>query len=419
MFGLFSKNNWLSKEIKKEQRIYIENNFLIYSDHGYEERVDLNKLKYVYVQILGDTSYLFMFDYKQRYISTTQKGFSEVYSEISRLFGFNDEIFFKVVKQEKEIKECVFKKHFEQNYDLIENSNRDYRKGFEVLCIPPIFVSWDTTYEEFKTMNIGHTYKDEFESTYFRIDYPVRIGSMTVEGLEFYYEFGRENIAVQSYFASLYSENNTDKSYCELRNLWMKSIPIEIDEVGFEREDQKYVSFDMDSIYLSICYTYDSEFTYDDGSTSLKIDNRRDYSNVLDKTKPVINASTSEIHVFKSRFSLIPDYRRHEFVKGTPDYILEEVNKNNVFWKDVQNNSIGFTDGLQSVVFSLDEVECIYIQNVLPAKGGGYLELGIKTMSGESIGIYYGDLGSLENDIKKIEEVSEIKVIIPEPYYNC
>lgn len=419
MFGLFSKKKQSPKEIKKEQQVYIENDFLIYNDHGYEESVDLKKLKYAYVQILGDTPYLFMFDYKQRYISTNQKGFSEVYLEISRLFEFNDETFFKVVNQDKEIKECVFKKHFEQNYGLLENFDGDYRKGFEVLYNPPIFVSWDTTYEEFKKLNIGHTYIDEFESTYFRIDYPVRIGSMTVERLEFYYEFGRENIAVQSYFASLYNENNTDKSYCELRDLWMKSIPVKIEEVGFEREDQKYVSFDMDSVYLSICYTYDSEFSYDDGSTSLMIDNRRDYSNILDKTKPVINASNSEIHVLKSRFSLIPDYRKYEFVKRTPDYILEMANKNNVLWKDLQNNNIGFTDGLQSVVFSIDEVECIYIQNVLPAKGGGYLELGIKTISGESIGIYYGELGSLEKDIEKIETVSEKKVIIPEPYYNC
>lgn len=419
MFGLFSKKDQFPKEIKKEQRTYIENNFLIYSDHGYEERVDLKKLRYAYAQVLGDTPYLFMFDYQQRYISTTQKDFSKVYLEISKTFGFNDEAFFKVVNQNQEIKECVFKKHFEQNYALIENSDMDYTKGFEVLCNAPIFVSWDTTYEEFKTMDIGYTYMDEFENTYFRIDYPVRIGSMTIEGLEFYYEYGREDIAVQSYFSSLYNENNTDKSYCELRDLWMNAMSVEIDEVGFEREDQKYASFDMDSIYLSICYTYDSEDTYDDGSTSLMIDNRRDYSVVLDKTKPVINAITSVTHVFESRFSLIPDYKRHRFVIGTPDYILDEVSKNNVLWRDVQNNNFGFTDGLQSVVFCLDEVDCIYIQNILPAKGAGYLELGIITTSGESIGIYYGELGSLENDIKKIEEVSEIKVIIPEAYYNC
>lgn len=86
MFNLFKKKNNFPKETELGN-VYIKGDQLFYKDHGNEEVVDLSKLKYAYIQILGDRPFLFLFDYHQHYISITQKGFSDTYPLLSKRFG--------------------------------------------------------------------------------------------------------------------------------------------------------------------------------------------------------------------------------------------------------------------------------------------------------------------------------------------
>src|SRR5690606_17492997 len=107
-----------------------------------------------------------------------------------------------------------------------------------------------------------------------KIKYPVRVGNLLINELDFMADHERKGIAIQSYFATLNNGLNTDGSYLELRQAWMASIPTKVSEAGYERKDQKYLSFDLGGVSLSICYTYDVE-QYDDGSTQFYITNYR------------------------------------------------------------------------------------------------------------------------------------------------
>lgn len=418
MFNLFKKNNSFPKETEPGN-IYIIDNRLFYEDHGYQESVDLSLLKYAYIEILGDNPYLFLFDYRQHYIPVLLQGFSKVYPVLSERFGFDDILFFKTITSKDEQKHRIWMDKKPTNYRVLTDQYTDYEDGFEVQMHTPLFVSWDTTYEEFLKLDIGHLYQSEFETSYFKIDYPVRIGSLIMDVLEFYYdENERQNIAVQSYFTTLYADSHTDESYNELRKLWMNEIPTDIDDAGYEREDQKHLTFDMDGIGLSICYTYDVDGQYDDGGTSLTISNYRDYSDSVLRENLELNPETTQILTFDSSLDFQPDYKNNSSVIALPALVAEKAKHRQAFWF-ADDNTFGFTGDQYAIQFDRKDVSQIIVQNVLPAKGGGYVELFVRLTSNDLVTIYYGEQQSLDAYVQPLQNLLGIEVETPEPYHNC
>ncbi|MDR2283348.1 MAG: hypothetical protein LBE37_09075 [Sphingobacterium sp.] len=418
MFNLFKKNNTFPKETEPGN-IYINDDLLFYEDHTHVESVDLSLLKYAYVEVLGENPYLFLFDYRQHYVPVHQQGFSKTYPLLSKRFGFDDILFFKTIAGKKEEKHRIWISKRAENYKISEERYADYGDGFEVQCATPLFVSWDTTYEEFLKLNIGHLYQSEFETSYFKIDYPVRIGSLQVDILEFYYDKNeRQNIGVQSYFATLYAESNTDKSYYDLRKLWLEEIPVTIDDAGYEREDQKYLTFDLGGIGLSICYTYDVEGQYDEGGTSLMINNHRDYAATILSGDLELNPETTQILQFDTLLDFQPDYKNNANVIARPNLLKGKTKHRPAVWL-ADDNTFGFTGDQHAILFDHEDVSQIIVQNVLPAKGGGYVELFVRLKSEDLVTIYYGEQQVLDRYVQPLQELLEIEIEMPEPYYNC
>ncbi|WP_164108526.1 MULTISPECIES: hypothetical protein [Sphingobacterium] len=418
MFNLFKKNNPFPRETTPGN-IYISDNRLFYEDHTYEESVDLSILKYAYVEILAEAPYLFLFDYRQHYIPALQQGFSKAYLQLSKRFGFDDALFFKTINSKKEQKNRIWIGNKTANYQILPEQHTDYEDGFEIQSTPLLFVSWDTTYEEFLKLNIGQLYQSEFDTTYFKINYPVRIGSLLIDLLEFYYDADeRQNIAIQSYFTTLYTGSNSDESYYQLRELWMEEIPTVIDNAGYERDDQKYLTFDLDGIGLSICYTYDVDGQYDDGGTSLTINNYRDYSESVLTDNLALSIETTQILSFDTLLNFQPDYKSNANVIAIPLIVVEKTETRNAVWL-ADDNTFGFTGDQYAIQFNRKDVHQLIIQNVLPAKGGGYVELSVKLKSNGYITIYYGEQHALDTYVQQLQEFLGIEVEVPEPYYNC
>lgn len=415
MFNLFNKKSKFPKETEKGQ-VYVKDNQLFYINHGYEESVNLAHLKYAYVEILGVDPYLFLHDNKQHYIPVLQKGFSTAYPQLSERFGFDDALFFKTIAKKKEQKHCIYRLKVPANYKILPTRNTDYKTGFEVQTTPPTFVSWDTTYDEILQLNIGHLYNSEYDIQYFKIDYPVRVGALLMNKFEFCYdESERLNIAVQVYFSTLYADSNSDESYNELRKLWMEEVPTEVDEAGYERTDQKYLNFDLNAISLSIYYSYDLESQYDSGATELSITNYRDYTEQILQNKLLLNPASTKIISFDTPLSFQPNFKLNPRVISRPD--LLEGNDQALWLAD--NDTLGFTGEEFAITFNRNELSQLVVQNVLPAKGGGYVELFVRLKSDDLIRIYYGDQNALDAYVQPLEELLNIAVEMPEPYYNC
>jgi hypothetical protein len=419
MFNLFKRNKDTFPTEIEEGNVYIDGDRLYYQDHGYEESVDLVQLKYAYVEILGNRPFLFLFDWHQHYICCLQQGFVNAYKKLSERFGFDDDAFFKITNSKKEQKQRIWIQSQGKNYRILHENHDDYNEGFEILSTPPQFISWDTSYKDIKKLNVGTLYKSNYDIDYYKFNYRVRIGSLIIDELEFVDDNDRKEIAVQSFFATLNGGKNTDESYKELRKLWMDEIPTDVDDAGYERRDQKYLYFDLGGISLSICYTYDED-QYEDGCTSLSISNYRDYTAIILHERNDLKPEFTEIITFKAHLQFMPDYRSNSKVTAKPRLIETLAGHKQSVYFNNETNRFGFTSDQYAIEYTSTEVEQIIIQNVLPAKGGGYAELSIK-LFGQDYGttIFYANQNELDEYAQLIENLLGIQVIMPEPYYNC
>lgn len=418
MFNFFKKSNTFPKETEAGNCFIIDDK-LHYEDHGNLETVDLTILKYAYVEVLGDRPFLFLFDYYQHYIPVGQKGFAAMYHNLSKRYGFDDACFFKIIRQKKELKARIWLKKQSQNYSILANAPADYLQGFEVLCSPTKFISWDTPYGDYQALAIGHLYQDEFENASFKIDFPVRIGAIQVQGLEFYADNIRKDIPVPSFYTMAANAEANDSSYQEFRDHWMKQIPTDMEDAGYERVDQKHLSFDLQDLWFSITYSYGIESCYDDGCTSILITNHRDYSEMVLTGKSMFKITKPEIVAFNSLFDFIPDYRKNPRMSSIPEAVKSKIAHHQAVWIDPLSKSFGFTGDQFSINFHVDEVENICIQNVLPAKGGGYAELSVLLQSSERINIYYAEQNAVDTYASALQHLLGIPVEFPQPYYNC
>jgi hypothetical protein len=198
----------------------------------------------------------------------------------------------------------------------------------------------------------------------------------------------------------------------------MEEIPTDIENAGYERDDQKYLTFNLDGIGLSICYTYDVDSQYDDGGTSLSINNYRDYSEVIARDTIELNPETTKILSFETWLDFQPDYKNNAHVIAVPQLLNENVQYHNAVWL-ANDHTFGFTGDQYAIQFNRTDISQIIVQNVLPAKGGGYVEFFVRLKSDDLVAIYYGEQNALDAYVQPLQELLGIEVLTPEPYYNC
>ncbi|MDM1294587.1 hypothetical protein HX021_09815 [Sphingobacterium sp. N143] len=419
MLDIFKHSPFFPPENNKS-KIWLDGDQLFYRDNGQQEQVSLTKLRYAYIELLGGEPFLFLFEDHQHYISAKSKGFSKVYPILSQQFGFHDSIFFNTIGQQEDCKAKIWIRLEDCNYKILPESYADDDEGFEVYTEPSQFISWDITYAAIERLGIGHYYTTAYGTRYFKIDYPVRVGSLWLKQLEIYCDNIPQHLAVQEYFSTLYDSSNTDKSYQDLRSLWLDDDAYDPEDYGYEREDQCYLSFDFGKqISSSICYTYDDETSYDDGGTSLHFYNHRDYSSLLEDPVYEKTIEVSDILKLKRKLDIQQNYRHNAAVKHIPAAVNIQLGKSSGFWLDKKNNKIGFAGKETSVTYVMDDIDYFEIQNILPAKGHGYALLLVYLKTGKYDYLYEADTYELDPYAQQLETWSGKKVAIPEAYYNC
>lgn len=121
-----------------------------------------------------------------------------------------------------------------RNYQILDEYPDDIDFGYEVYAEPRHMLSWDTTYEQLEGSGFVEAYFTDFGARYLRFRYPVRVEGLLIDQLEVYADNISTNRPVQEFFVSLYEETNTDKSYQQLRELWVDD-DIDISRYGYER----------------------------------------------------------------------------------------------------------------------------------------------------------------------------------------
>ena len=419
MLNFFKNTSRFPKENDKD-RVWLDGGSLHYLNYGNEEEVNLTKLRYAYVQLLAGEPYLFLFDHQQHYISARSKGFSKIYPKLSGQFGFDDALFFRTINQKQDCKAKIWFLHQDRNYKILSGDFDDDHSGFEIYSEPKLFISWDITYADIEKLGIGQQYASEYGTIYFKIHYPVRIGNLWLKELEIYYDDVPLHIPIQEYFTTIYDESNTDRSYKDLRDLWLNGEDYDAEDYGYEREDQCYLSFDFgNQISSSICYTYEDENNYDDGGTSLHFYNQRDYPYLLENAEYDQLIEVTELVKLKNKWDINADYRKNAAVKNIPSNVQQQLGKSSGIWLDRKNNKIGFSGRKTSLIYDIELIDFFEIENVLPAKGPGYAILRVNLIGGNYHYIFEANTYELDPYATTLENWSHKKVVIPEAYYNC
>lgn len=403
--------------------IQIIGNMVRYDDgRGNEpEEFAIDKTKYVNVTLLGDTPYLLFFSDYQHYVSSTLKGFETVYTQLSAKFGFDDEAFFEVMHQTEEITKRLWIKPRKTNYHFLDGNYNDYTNGWEVQTNPSKFISWDTTINDLQNLNIGSIFLDEFDNEYFNIEYPVRFGNMILDELTIMIQDKRKDIGLQEFVIDLYHESLTDKSYHDIKQNWMKIIPIDVDENGYERDDQNYLYFylsEKEDIYFSLVYSYNDDGNNDDGATSFHIVNNRDYSHVMyDEALENSIQITSSLGL-KLDYDIEESYTTNIYVVDTPNRVKEVMSGKALIWLDEKANKIGFSNTECSLVYPIADIKNFTIYNVLPARGPGFSELRVSFKNDSYNRIFSGKTYEFDGLADILIQWTNKEVQIPGPFYN-
>lgn len=424
--NLFNTQKDRTKIFPKESNegnVKIESNKIICTDTNgiHSCTVHLKDLQYAYITIKSNKlAYLFLFDHHQNFIPVTFTGFSKMYQELSINFNFKDPIFFENLSKKIILKKEIWRKQYVPTFKTLRSNTNDYSLGFEIQSKTKQFISWDTTYDELEKNKNTLFEKSPYGQKTLKFNTPVRIGNILLNDFSAYFDNHRTDVPILHFYAHCYNSIGTDESYMQLKKVLNTDLANSKMNNGYERVDQKNINFNLTGMQLSICYTYDSDWLFNSGCTSLSIENKRAYPELLRNESYEELIVISDFLLFKENITMPGDYKKNKRIKNRPKKINIQFKKYTIIWIDDKNKKIGFSSNNIAQLFDIAEINSFCIQNILPAKGSGgaYLEIIMDTKKYNSP-IFYGDCNLFDKYALKIEKLTRKKVVFATEYHDC
>lgn len=382
--------------------------------------ISIKNIQYVYVIVNAQgESFLFIFDYHQNRIPTHYAGFSKAYNLLSAKFNFNDEVFFESIHQNNPVKKQIWRKIHAATYQILSENNKDYESGFEIQSPHKEFISWDTTYQELGENSNVFYEKSPYGQKILKFNFPVRIGNLLLNNFSAYFDNKRSDVAVQHFFTHCIDKTNSDKSYFELKDRLQKDFLQENQLFQYERADQNSFSFNAKGISISLVYTYDNSWQFNGGYTSINVENRREYPELLVDTEYGNKMEVSNYITIHKEINTPSDYKKNKFIKFRPINLLPDNKNVPTVWIDNKNSKIGFADKTYCLIFDKKDILSCTIQNILPAKGSGgsYLILNLK--DNITMGVFSGACNVFNSFNEKISSLTGLEVNMAPEYYDC
>lgn len=334
--------------------------------------VTIDTIQYMYVIVNAKKeSFLFIFDHHQHTIPTTSTGFEAVYTELSKRFLLDDDLFFKTISKQEPAKKEIWRRTYETTYVILPVQHSDYHLGFEILSPEPQFISWDISFAALEKNDSVYHATSPYGQTLLKYKYPIRVGNIKLYDVASYFDKVRMDAPVPEFHTDCFDQKGTDKSYNDLKEVLVRDLGPDANKAGYERADQKNIYFDVDNMSVSICYTYDSAHLYNGGYTSLTIQNRRTYPELLIDAAYENKLVVSAFFLIGGSVTMRHDYKKNAKIKRRPPIIADQFKDKTVIWMDDVNERIGFACGAFSQVYSKDEIKAFSIRNTLPARGAG------------------------------------------------
>lgn len=253
-----------------------------------------------------------------------------------------------------------------------------------------------------------------------KFKYPIRIGNIILNNFNSYFDNSRTDVPILNFYADCFDLEGTDKSYIDLKTILVKDLNVNKEVSNYERSDQKYLNFNANDMNLSICYTYDSDWQFNSGYTSLTIKNKRLYPDFLVYKNYEAKITISDYLILEGNIGISGDYKRNRRVKRRPQKIIEKFDNQTLIWIDDVNFKIGFSSSNFSHVFDSKDIKSFFIQNILPAKGGGgsYLELLLEDQQ-YNYSIFTECCYFFDKYSERIMKLTNKEVNFGQEYYDC
>jgi hypothetical protein len=383
--------------------------------------ISIDDLQYAYVVVNSrNQACLFLFDHHQHSIPVHYTGFKHVYETLSAKLSFNDAVFFESIQKKEVLKKEIWRRIYEPTYSILNEDFNDYDQGVEIQSPERQFISWETTYEELEKIDSVAFERSLYGQQLLTFKYPVRIGTIQLTNLYCYFDRVRKDAPVSEYFVQCFNTSATDASYADLKQVLVRDLAMDPNRTGYERADQKNIYFNANGISISICYTYNSDWQFDGGYTSLSIKNLRDYPALLIDEQYESELVVSDFLIFYEKSHMPGDYKNNKKVKRRPQKITDQFQDKTVVWRDDLNHKIGFACGDFSQVYDQEEIKSLVIQNVLPAKGGGSGDLELVLEQGVNhYRILSGKCYYFDTYAQALKQLMQKELAFGDEYYDC
>ncbi len=297
------------------------------------------------------------------------------------------------------------------NYEILITNYYDYHEGFEILSPARKFVNWNTSVGALLLNPNIYFEIDEYGIKLAKFKYSIRIGNIILSGLYFRTPQKRNDVPVLNLYTNIYGTERTDKGYRDLHKKLFDDIGSERYISSFSADfTQAYATFDLDKMTISLVHDYNP----DRGYTSLQIENRREYPELLVIEEKV---QISKILVLETGIKIYGRYKENEKIRWRPDELQFYCQEVPAIWVDKSNNEIGFSDNTFSQRYFLTKIENIFIQNIYPAKCGGSSRLYITLKAdGKRKEIFTATYSTFDKYACEISNLAGLKVIFGEEY---
>lgn len=262
---------------------WIKDNYLYSNPENkiFKFKIALKSITQIYLSVKENkTPNLLIAGERNSILPINSSGFNEVYAQLSRIFSFNDELFFENWNTNSNGHFELYRRIMPGSYKiLIEQENNglnDFNKGFEIQNETKDFIPWDMPLEEImeKIPDLFVTEAKEQRIKFFT--YPVRLGNLMLN------KFGilpQEHInqPVYQYYAECYHPTNSIMSFYDIQPYFYDVLKFNQTEQA-DTDDYLLNVFSHNQLKLVIEYAKHSLTSFEKGFTQLEITNNRNYS---------------------------------------------------------------------------------------------------------------------------------------------
>ena len=284
-------------------------------------------------------------------------------------------------------------------------SASDYGSGFEIQNSPNQLISWDSSFKSISENTNALVFTNEYGNKELKFKSRIRVGNYIFSEFKIHHsKEDRDDVPIRG--ASIYIESGGSPKnifhtlYASLLSAKNAEL-IHEEQYGIHNADCDFFCVNIEGIEFSLSIDYNSAFKAKSSDLILSIENKRKYNSYL-KLDFDLNISDHTILGAKKGFWIEKDFRKNIWVKNIylPDKRFEEES---YLVRDDVNKKLIFACANDSLVFGLEEINCISLQRIQEDRFSDTSKMWVHFKNGQKLRVFNMSISS-EIDLKMLTD---------------